>query len=97
MEDILYAVALLVIVSSAAIHSFVWTWVWLRKQGLVEPAGKRVRDLDRRVAELGRENEALAVEVERVGELHRFVAGALEEGSLEKLPRGLPGPNKPIQ
>jgi hypothetical protein len=73
MEDLLYAVTAVVMVSTVAAHSFIWTWVWLRRHGLLQP--KRSRELialEERMAQLERENSELAVEIERLGEARRF-------------------------
>ncbi len=74
MEDILYATAIAIIVGTAAAHSLIWTWVWLRKRDLVQPAPKELGELESRVARLERDNRALELEIERIGELQRFAA-----------------------
>ncbi|MGH7655238.1 MAG: Clp protease N-terminal domain-containing protein [Gemmatimonadaceae bacterium] len=74
MEDTFYAAAIAIIVGAAAAHSFIWTWVWLRKSGLIEPTGKRVRALESRIDQLEADNTALELQVERLGEAQRFTA-----------------------
>jgi hypothetical protein len=76
MEDTLYAAAIAIIVGTAAAHSFIWTWVWLRKRGLVQPAAKGLGELESRMASLERENIALEHEIERIGEAQRFATSS---------------------
>jgi hypothetical protein len=71
MEDTFFALAILIIVGTVAAHSFIWTWLRARKQGVFRLEERRFVELEQRIAELARENNALAIEVERLGEMSR--------------------------
>jgi hypothetical protein len=81
MEDILYAVCGVLAVGTVSGLSLLWSWAALRKMGLLKAGGEspKLRTLEARLAELERENSALAVEVESLGEHQRFVTKLLSD------------------